>query len=216
MIDLNFFKNGLFVRANLIQLCFQACHFGAIFLVGLFLQAGVGFSATLAGLLMGMQAVGAMTTSRYSVRLFNRYGAKLSIIIGLTGIAIISPMIMLINKPDMLVFGIFLFLIRGVFSGLCGTPIQTMSVIGFEKKEIGSINSIFNACRQVSISLGVAISSLMIAFGLHLAGISGTSSIPSYKVFQVFSFGFLIIPVIAIIGIIITASMGLSPNKMGE
>ncbi len=207
LIDLSFFKNGLFVRANLIQLCFQSCHFGAIFLIGLFLQTGIGFSAILAGLMMGMQAVGAMLVSRFSVRLFNRYGPKLPIMIGFTGIAVISPMILLINKLDMLIVGILLFLIRGVFSGLCGTPIQTISVLGFEKKEIGSINSIFNACRQISISFGVAVSSLLIALGLHLVGIGGTSNIPVNKTLEVFGYGFWAITVIAIIGFIITSSI---------
>lgn len=59
--------------------------------------------------MMGMQAIGAMATSRYSVKLFNQYGAKLPIVIGLSGIALITPMIMLIDRASMLVFGIFIF-----------------------------------------------------------------------------------------------------------
>ena len=189
------------------QLCFQACHFGAIFLIGLFLQVGIGFSATLAGLMMGMQAIGAMATSRYSVKLFNQYGAKLPITVGFGGVAIITPMIMLIDSSSMLAFGIILFLIRGFFSGLCGAPIQTLSVIGFNKNEIGSINSIFNTCRQVSISLGVAISSLLIALGLHFSGLNGIEAIPFNKNFSVFIYGFLAIPIIAFIGIVITYNL---------
>ncbi len=152
LINLKFFRNETFVRANLIQLCFQACHFGAIFLVGIFLQVGIGFSAISAGLIMGMQAIGAMVTSRYSVRLFNEKGARFPIIIGLTGIAIISPMIMLINSTERLLLGLILFFIRGVFSGLCGTPIQTLSVIKFDKDDISSVNSIFKIASIPGIS----------------------------------------------------------------
>lgn len=72
-------------------------------------------------------------------------------------------MIMLINNSNMLIFGIILFFIRGIFSGLCGTPIQTISVINFNNKEISTINVVFNTCRQVSISFGVVISSLLIS-----------------------------------------------------
>lgn len=207
LINLNYFKNDLFYRANLIQLCFQACHFGAIFLIGLFLQAGIGFSATLAGLMMGMQAIGAMATSRISVKLFNQYGARLPIITGLTGIAMITPMIMFINKPAMLYFGLALFLIRGFFSGLCGTPIQTLSIIAFNKDAIGAINSIFNTCRQISISSGVAISSVLIALGLYFSGVNGTENIIHSKVYSVFIYGFLAIPIIAFVGIIITINL---------
>lgn len=206
LIDLSFFKHEFFLKANLIQLCFQCCHFGAIFLIGLFFQAGVGFSALLAGLMMGMQAVGSMAISRFSVRLFNDVGAKLPIIIGLMGVTLITPMIMLIDKPRLLIVGLCLFFVRGLFSGLCGTPIQTLSIMSFNKKEIGTVNSIFNACRQVSISLGVTISSLLISLGLHMAGLSGTSSLHS-KMFTVFSYGFWAISIMGVIGIVITCQL---------
>lgn len=203
LINLKFFRNEIFVRANLIQLCFQICHFGAIFLVGIFLQVGIGFSAVVAGLIMGMQAIGAMTTSRYSVRLFNAKGARFPIIIGLIGLAILSPMILLINSQERLVFGLALFFVRGIFSGLCGTPIQTLSIIKFDKDEISTVNSIFNVCRQVSISLGVAISSLLIALGMHSAGVAPTSFISSDKVIEVFIYGFWAIPLVTIVGLCI-------------
>ena len=207
LINLKFFKNNNFVRANLIQLCFQICHFGAIFMIGLFLQVGIGFSAMIAGLLMGMQAVGAIVTSRYSVYLFNKHGASLPITIGLIGIAIFTPMIMLINNSNMPIFGLVLFFIRGTFSGLCGTPIQTMSVLNFNKKEISTINVIFNACRQVSISFGVAISSLSISLGMYIAKVPFTSYIPKRKVLEIFTYGFCAIPIIAIIGVWIASGI---------
>lgn len=207
LIDLHFFKNEVFVKANLLQLCFQTCHFGAIFLVGMFLQVGAGLSAVWAGLIMGMQAVGAMCVSRYSVKLFNVYGAKLPIGIGLLGVAILSPCIMLIDDPHMEVFGLVLFFVRGLFSGLCGTPIQTLGVLGFTKEQLGSVNSIFNACRQISISFGVALSSILIGVGLHFSGLTGVGDIQKDAVMHVFGWGFWVLPVIAMIGILIVRSL---------
>jgi predicted MFS family arabinose efflux permease len=155
---------------------------------------------------MGMQAVGAMATSRYSVKLFNTYGAKPPIVIGLLGIAVLSPCILIIQN-NMVLFALSLFFVRGIFSGLCGTPIQTLSIIGFSKDEIGSVNTIFNACRQVSISFGVAISSLFIAWGLRLAHLSGAALIPHAAALKVFSLGFFAIPLIAGIGIFIMQNL---------
>ncbi len=215
LIDLSFFRNKLFVQANLVQLCFQFCHMGAIFLVGLFLQAGIGFVATMAGLMMGMQAVGAMIVSRYSVKLFNRYGPRRPVIIGLLGIAILSPMLMLVNAPDKWWLGLLLFLIRGIFSGLCGVPIQTIGVIAFDKKDMGTVNTIFNTCRQVSISIGVAASSVLIALGFHLSQVPSTGSIPLDRAFQVFEYGFWMLPVVALIGVGIMCKVAV-PNKMSE
>jgi len=203
LINLTYFENITFIKANLIQLCFQICHFGAIFLIGMYLQIGIGYSAMLAGLMMGMQAVGAMTTSRLSVRLFNNYGPYSPIIIGLLGIAIVSPLILLINTTNMLAFGLTIFFIRGLFSGLCGTPIQTLSIIDFHKESMSTINGVFNACRQVSISLGVAVTSMLISVGLKLSKLNGTYEMNSEQAYQVFKYGFFAISVIAIIGILI-------------
>ncbi len=206
LIDLNFFKHELFIKANLIQLCFQICHFGAIFLIGMYLQVGVGMAASMAGLAMGMQAVGAIMISRHSVKLFNRFGARLPITIGLLGVAFLSPCILLIRHSDMLIFAMLLFLLRGLFSGLCGAPIQTLGLVDFEKTQISAVNTVFNAGRQVSISLGVAISSGLMALGMRYANISGAYINPN-DVLKVFAPGFLAIFVIAMIGVVITQSL---------
>jgi EmrB/QacA subfamily drug resistance transporter len=208
LIDLHYFSNDMFVKSNLIQLCFQICHFGAIYIVGIYLQIGVGMIASMAGLVMGMQAIGAICTSRYSVKLFNQHGAKLPITIGLVGVAVLSPFVLCIRSADMLGFALLLFFIRGLFSGLCGTPIQTLSVISFNKEDIASVNTLFNACRQVSISLGMAISSGLMVIGFNDAHLSKTSEIISKAdLFQVFGLGFLAIPVVALLGVLITSGL---------
>jgi len=105
LIDIKFFKNKLFLQANLMQLTFQIGHFGSIFLIAMYLQVGVGMSAMVAGLIMGMQAIGAICTSRYSVKLFHQFGPALPIIIGFLGIAVVTPCILLINTPTMILIG---------------------------------------------------------------------------------------------------------------
>lgn len=223
LVNLSFFKVNIFVKANLIQLCFQSCHFGAIFLVGMYLQVGIGMSAAAAGLIMGMQAVGAMTTSRYSVYLFNRYGPKTPLIIGFAGIGLLSPCVLLIQASETIIFGMLLFLLRGVFSGLCGTPIQTLSVIAFSKEHLGQVNSIFNACRQVAISLGVALSSIFISTGLKINGLYEANDIQQGQAIYVFGLGFFAISTISIIGILISNRIKMSSiisdltiRKIGE
>jgi MFS family permease len=90
LINLSCFNSDIFLKANLIQLCFQVCHFGAIFIVSIYLQVAIGMSATIAGLIMGMQGFGAITTSRYFVKLFNKHGPKVPIIIYSSRIKILS------------------------------------------------------------------------------------------------------------------------------
>ncbi len=206
LIDIKFFKNELFRQVNLIQLAFQICHFGSIFLIGMYLQVGVGMSAMVAGLIMGMQAIGAICTSRYSVKLFHQFGPSLPIIIGFIGVAIITPCILLINTPKMILIGGVILFIRGLFSGLCGTPIQTASIIGFKKEDVGRASAVFNAGRQISISFGIALTSLLITFGFKLNGLDvlQQTSQPSKAVFY---YAFMLIPLVSFLGILMTAQI---------
>jgi EmrB/QacA subfamily drug resistance transporter len=193
LIDIRFFNNTLFSQANLIQLAFQICHFGSIFLVGMYLQVGIGMSALAAGIIMGMQALGAICTSRFSVKLFHRTGPSFPIIVGFLGIAVFTLCILFIKQANMIFWGATILFMRGLFSGLCGTPIQTLSVVGFNKTDVGPASAIFNAGRQISISLGIALSSLLISYGFKLHGSENG-----------FYYAFLLIPVVAAFGILMS------------
>jgi hypothetical protein len=103
----------------------------------------------------------------------------------------------------MITFGVILFFIRGIFSGLCGTPIQTLSIMDFSKEKISQANTIFNASRHVAISLGIAVSAILIAFCLQGSGLADLKDIRQNQVFSVFIPGFCAITVIAIVGIMI-------------
>ena len=160
-------------------------------------------SAMTAGLIMGMQAIGAIFISRYSVKLFQTFGPGLPIIIGFIGVAVITPCILLIDAPKMILFGGSILFLRGLFSGLCGTPIQTASIIGFEKEDVGRASAVFNAGRQVSISLGIALTSLLITYGFKLNGLDVSQQI-SQPGQSVFYCAFILIPVVSFLGILMT------------
>lgn len=207
LINLKFFKNTLFLQANIIQLMFQICHFGSIFLVGMYLQVGIGMSAMMSGFIMGMQALGAIMMSRYSVRLFNRVGPGIPIIIGFVGIAVFTLCILLLTQSSMIILGAVILFLRGIFSGLCGTPIQTASVIGMKRNDISCANTIFNAGRQVSISFGVALSSLLISYGFRANNFHISQSIMPIMTYPIFHYAFYMIPVVALIGILVTMTI---------
>ncbi len=117
----------------------------------------------------------------------------------------------------MFVFALLLFFIRGLFVGLCSTPIQTLSVISFKKEDISSINTLFNSCRQVSISVGIAISSGLMLIGFNEINIPKIKHIMSNsELLQVFGLGIMALPIAGIAGFLITNSIGsktLAKNK---
>lgn len=167
LIDLGLFRNKLFVQASLILTLFQIGHFGSIFLIAIYLQMNVGYSAMLAGMIMGMQALGAICSSRLSVRLYERYSAKLPISIGLVGVGLITPIILCLNPTTPLWLGFGTLFIRGLFSGLCGAPIQAIGIGGFTNEQIGQAAAAFNVVRQLSISLGISLSAFLLSIAIH-------------------------------------------------
>lgn len=198
LIDLRIFNNKLFTQINFIQLTFQICHYGSIFLIGIYLQMGANISVMNSGLIMGMQAVGAICTSRYSVKLFNQYGATRPIVIGLMGVIIFSLLILSISSPHQFILAMIILFMRGIFSGLCGVPIQASSVIDIDKKDVNKANAIFNIGRQISISLGIALSSLLISYGYK---------INAHTTYQTFHYAFIMIPIVGLLGIITALMM---------
>lgn len=167
LLHLDLFRNKLFLYANIIQMLFQIGHFGAIFTIAIYLQMNVGYSAMLAGLIMGMQALGAICTSRLSVRLYETYNAKLPISIGLSGVGIITPLILYLQPDTPVIFGFIILFVRGLLSGLCGAPIQAMGINDFANEQISQAAAAFNIGRQLSISFGIALSALLLSIAIR-------------------------------------------------
>lgn len=212
LIQLDDFKNEIFFQANLIQCCFQVCHYGAIFLVSMYLQVSVGMSAKVTGLVMGMQAIGALIVSRYSVKLFRDYGPKVPLVLGFLGVAVVTPCVLFLDSPDMLFWGLFIFLVRGLSSGLCGTPIQTLSILGFRKEQISRASALFGAVRQLSIALGIALSSILINIGLQLYSFSLYATLQHLDK-KIFVIAFMFIPIVCLLGVLVVTNINTDKVK---
>lgn len=167
LIHVDLFRKRTFVQANLILAFFQIGHFGAIFLIAIYLQMSVGYTPMQAGIIMGMQAFGAICTSRLSVQLYERYSGKLPISIGLAGVGMITPLILCLDSLSPIGLGCVILFIRGLFSGLCGAPIQAIGITGFSNEKIGQAAAALNVVRQLSISLGIALSAMLLSIAIH-------------------------------------------------
>lgn len=166
LIHLQLFENKMFVQSNLIQLVFQICHYASFYIIGIYLQVGVGISAFIAGIIIGMQAIGAMCTNRLSVKLFYALGPSKTLITGFLGLLFFSICILFIKTPNDYLFGCLIMFFRGLFSGICGIPLQLISILGFKNRQISQATAVNNAVRQVAITLGIALASFMISYGI--------------------------------------------------
>lgn len=162
--DFKYLKLPFLRKSLLIQLFFGMSHFGSFFIIGLYLQLGLGFSPQNTGIIIAMQAIGAIIVTVPSKHLFYKIGPTLVLGFGILGVAITTPLLLLISSNNQLLPACIIMFMRGLCSGWVGTPLRALSMhdSGISKQDIGRIGSLFDIIRQLSISLGVCVSSLFI------------------------------------------------------
>lgn len=170
LIDLKFFKIPLFVQANIMQVGLQICYFGSLFLIAVYFQTGISMTPEQSGLALFTQPIGTIIMLPISARMFQKFGPKYSIIVGMLGVAITTYWIFTIKSPNELGLAAFILWIRGLAIGLVNGPLQASTMFYIERHETARASSIFNALRQIGISLGVAISSMLLSFEFRRLG----------------------------------------------
>ena len=207
LLDLKFFKIPLFVQANIIQLCFQICHFGSIFIVALYFQTGLGMSPIQSGLAMCTQPIGSIMMLPISARVFNKFGPKYSIIFGLCGLSLATYFIYSVKSPQEVLYASILLWVRGLLIGFANGPIQASALFDIHKNDTGRASSVFNAGRQVAISIGVALSSLILASGFREMNINSNFILSNSNALPIFERAFNILALISFMGVIIALTI---------
>ena len=200
LLDLSLFKNQFIVQANIMQFFLQICYFGSIFLVALYFQICVGMKPFMAGLSIFTQPIGTILIMPMTAALFNRYGPKNLLIIGMLGIAITSYLILFIRTPNQIILAAFIMFIRGVFIGLVNVPVQATAMLNVSKQDTGRATSLFNASRQVTISLGIALSSMILKHGYENLETKFLKPYSTNAIFYVYNKAFLFIAIFALFG----------------
>jgi EmrB/QacA subfamily drug resistance transporter len=205
LIDLKFFKIPLFVQANIMQLALQFCYFGSLFLIAVYFQTGLGMTPQQSGLALFTQPIGTIMMLPISARIFQKFGPKYSVFFGLLGIAATTYWILVIKSPNDILLAAFILWIRGLVIGLVNGPLQASTMFYIEKQETGRASSIFNAIRQIGISLGVAVSSMLLAFEFRRLGDFSLHS---------FELAFVVTSLVAVFGALIAT--GIDNKKIVE
>ena len=200
MIDLKLFRILLFVKANIMQLFLQICYFGSIFLVALFFQEALGMSPFHAGLCLGAQPLGTIIMMPITANLFNRYGPRWIMFGGMLGLAFTTYSIFLIHQNTLIWVPAFILFLRGLCIGLVNVPVQALNMLKVEKSLTSRASAVFNAGRQVSISLGIAFSALFLKYGFRDAQITKLTDANRHLAYGIFCHGFLFLTTIALVG----------------
>jgi EmrB/QacA subfamily drug resistance transporter len=156
-IDLRFFRSIPFASATLVGICAFASFGAFLFMMSLYLQGHLGYSAKDTGLMYLPLAVGALVFSPLSGRLVGRFGSRPSLlasgILLTTATALMSFLTSDTARWQLLVvFGVF-----GVGFSMVNAPITTAAVSGMPLDRAGAASAVASTSRQVGVSLGVAL-----------------------------------------------------------
>ena len=163
LLRLRLYKDRLF-RVTSLQLTFAAGGFmGTLFLVPLYLQNGLGFSALHSGLSTFTEALGGMTGVQLTTRLYKRVGPRRLMAAGMTGTVTTIGLMALAGPSDAFWMIPLLMFFTGCSFGFAMSPAQTANMATITVAETGHASTLQNTVRQAGGAAGVALLGTVIA-----------------------------------------------------
>lgn len=169
VLDLRLFRNKVFLLINLIRAFYQIIFLGMLFLLGLFLQNILSFSAVKAGLYLLMMTACFGAIAPLTGKLIDWLGTHIPLFIGLLLLMLSSVFFALLQIPLahqwILIVGLITL---GMASGILlpSTSIAALSSVSPEKT--GMASGIFYTVMFVSCGIGVAfVGTLLSAMSSH-------------------------------------------------
>ena len=157
LLDLRFFRSLPFSTATLIAISMFAAMGAFLFLGSIYLQEVRGLPAPLAGLCLLPMALAVVTLSPLSGRLVATHGARPSLLISGTMLALAALLMTRLSAATPLPMLLLAFLLFGCGFGMVNAPITYAAVSGLPGAQAGLASAIASTSRQVGVSLGVAL-----------------------------------------------------------
>jgi DHA2 family multidrug resistance protein len=156
-IELALFKNFNFAVTNAVLFIFGISMFGSTFLLPLYLQNSLGYTAVQAGIVFLPVGLLQGIIAPISGLLSDKVNAKIPAIIGIVLLAIslyLNNFLSLFSMHRQIMLPLY---IRGFSMGLLFTPLSTLALGDIPRQKIAQASGLFNVIRQVGGSFGVAI-----------------------------------------------------------
>jgi DHA2 family multidrug resistance protein len=162
LIDLSLLKDFNFSVANGILFIFGFGMFGSTFLLPLYLQLSMGYTAFQAGSLFLPVGILQAITAPISGFLSDKVDPRIPAGIGITLLAFslfINSSLSLYSEHHQIMLALY---IRGFAMGLMFTPLSMTALSNVPKHKIGQASGLFNVIRQLGGSFGIAFMSTML------------------------------------------------------
>jgi len=157
LIDLSLLKNFNFGMANLVLFIFGMGMFGSTFLLPLYLQNGLGYTAFQAGSLFLPIGIIMAVCGPVAGRLSDKMNPKILSLFGIIMLALslfVNQYLSLFSEKSSIMVSLYL---RGVGLGFIFSPMSTLALSEISREKMAQASGLFNVLRQIGGSFGVAI-----------------------------------------------------------
>lgn len=179
LFDLSLFRFRTFTLGNATAMILALGEFGLIFVLPLFLQAVLGYSAFRTGLLLTALAVGAFIGGPAAGAIASRIGPRRVVSAGMALEAISIATIALLLAPGRsgwaFVPGLFVY---GVGVGLASAQLTSVVLSEIPPRESGQASGMQSTFRQVGAAVGIALLGTVLAAGLRSGTDEALAAIP--------------------------------------
>lgn len=196
LIPLPIFKIRHFTFGNLIQSAANTIFLGANFLIALYLQKGLDLDLVSTGWIMAAITPGMIIVQPLVGKFYNKLGPLPFIIPGLILLSLsIGAFAFTSARTSTIILGLLVFCI-GAGSAITQTANVSSIFSGLPSKYKGAGSSLYALFKQISASFGVALSTMILSFGMSFSKVNEEPST------TIFHYCFMIlgfIPAIALI-----------------
>ena len=156
-MDLKLLGNHNFGIANIIMLLFGIGVFGGIFLLPLYLQNALGYTALQSGAVFLPVGIIQGIVAPLAGILSDKINVKIPIVAGLLAFIasfLIYTKLSYLTEHSYIMFALYL---RGIGMGLLFAPLSSIAISEIPRFEMAQASSMLNTIRQLGGSLGIAI-----------------------------------------------------------
>ncbi len=162
LLDLRLLADRNFGLANLFMLVFGLGMFGSTFLLPLFLQNSLGYTALQSGAVFLPVGIIQGAISPLVGVFSDKTNPKVPLVIGIGLLAasfFINYDLSFMSENSFIMFSLYL---RGLGMGMVFAPLSALSLMTISREQMAQASSISNTVRQIGGSLGVAILSTLL------------------------------------------------------
>jgi EmrB/QacA subfamily drug resistance transporter len=193
LIPMGIFRIRLYSIGNLIQCSANVIFLGSIFIIGLFLQEGLKYSIVMTGWILSPITIGMFVVLPLVAKFYNRLGPLPFIIPGLALLSCCMFAFCLISPSTHPLWIAAIIFVTGAASSVVQTP-NVLSIFSeITNEERTAASAVYALLKQISASIGVALSTMVITIGLVSRQIPSLSSAPTFAILPLFKIAFIVL-----------------------